>query len=55
MNFIPEQVKGRIRNITSDEQLQRLWNSYQKKFMYAADITYSDVCESTRKLLNLLK
>ncbi len=53
--YILEQAEEIINNITSDEQLQRLWNSYQKKFMYAADITYSDVCESTRKLLNLLK
>lgn len=53
--YILEQAEEILNNITSDEQLQRLWNSYQKKFMYAADITYSDVCESTRKLLNLVK
>ncbi len=36
--------------IEKDAQLGRLWKSYQKKYSYAADISYEDIMESTKRL-----
>lgn len=33
--------------ISDDAQLHTLWKSYQKKYSYAADISYEDIMEST--------
>ena len=34
--------------VSNDAQLHTLWKSYQKKYPYAADISYEDIMESTR-------
>ena len=34
--------------VSDDAQLHTLWKSYQKKYPYAADISYEDIMESTR-------
>ena len=33
--------------VSDDAQLHTLWKSYQKKYSYAADISYEDIMEST--------
>lgn len=33
--------------VSDDAQLHTLWKSYQKKYPYAADISYEDIMEST--------
>ncbi len=44
-----------LQNVETDNQIQTLWKSYQKKYGYAADITFSEILENTRKLLKLVK
>lgn len=39
-----------ITAIEEDVQLHNLWKSYQKKYPYAADISYEDIMESTKHL-----
>ena len=41
--------------VSDDVQLHTLWKSYQKKYPYAADISYEDVMESIKCLLDKLK
>ena len=41
-----------ITAIEEDVQLHNLWKSYQKKYPYAADISYEDIMESTKSLFN---
>lgn len=36
--------------VSDDVQLHTLWKSYQKKYPYAADISYNDIMESTMLL-----
>ena len=36
--------------VSDDAQLHTLWKSYQKKYPYAADISYEDIMESTMLL-----
>ena len=45
-----EEAPKIISAIGDDAQLHTLWKSYQKKYPYAADISYEDVMESTRGL-----
>lgn len=33
--------------VSDDAQLHTFWKSYQKKYPYAADISYEDIMEST--------
>lgn len=51
-----ENLKGEgpriITAIGEDAQLHNLWKSYQKKYLYAADISYEDIVESTKRLLH---
>ena len=44
-----EEIIFEIRN---NKQLQKFWNNYQKKFNYAKEISFDDICDNT---LNLLK
>ena len=39
-----------IAAIEEDTQLHNLWKSYQKKYPYAADISYEDIMQSTKRL-----
>lgn len=41
-----------ITAIKKDAQLHNLWKSYQKKYPYAADISYEDIMESTKNLFH---
>lgn len=41
-----------ITAIKADAQLHNLWKSYQKKYPYAADISYEDIMESTKNLFH---
>lgn len=41
-----------ITAIEEDAQLHSLWKSYQKKYPYAADISYEDIMESTKHLFH---
>lgn len=41
-----------ITAIKEDVQLHNLWKSYQKKYPYAADISYEDIMESTKNLFH---
>lgn len=41
-----------ITAIENDVQLHNLWKSYQKKYPYAADISYEDIMESTKHLFH---
>jgi predicted nucleotidyltransferase component of viral defense system len=39
-----------IREIAENEELKSLWSSYQRKYVYAADITYQAVIDSVTKM-----
>lgn len=39
-----------ITAVEKDTQLRHLWKSYQKKYSYAADISYEDIIESVKHL-----
>ncbi|MGN0362653.1 MAG: nucleotidyl transferase AbiEii/AbiGii toxin family protein [Bilifractor sp.] len=41
--------------ISEDARLHTLWESYQKKYPYAADISYEDIMESTMLLWNKIQ
>ena len=41
-----------LKAIETDEQLHAMWQSYQKKYPYAADIAFGEVLDSTRALCN---
>lgn len=41
--------------VSDDVQLHTLWKSYQKKYPYAADISYEDIMESTMLLWNKIQ
>ena len=43
-----------IETISNDDNLINLWKGYQKKYSYAADITYESVIKSIRELFALL-
>ena len=44
-----------IAAIAEDDILKGLWISYQRKFAYAANITYSDVIDGVTRLYGMLK
>ena len=41
--------------VQNDSNMQKLWKSYQKKFSYAADISWEMVMESARELYRVCK
>ena len=43
-----------IQSIENDLKISRLWESYQKKFTYAAEISYNDVIDSIKELFELI-
>lgn len=53
-NELAQQGVVIIDRIASDEKLISLWKGYQKKYFYAADISYESVVESVRKIYALL-
>lgn len=47
---IIEQGKTIIEQIAEDENLKKLWKTYQQKFPYAAEISYSDIVVGLKEL-----
>ena len=47
---LKEEVPKIMAAVSDDAQLHTLWKSYQKKYPYAADISYEDIMESTMLL-----
>lgn len=43
-----------IQSIENDLKISRLWESYQKKFTYAAEISYNEVIDSIKELFKLI-
>ena len=39
-----------IDNISNDPDLNNLWQAYQKKYSYAADLPYNKVVDAVRDL-----
>lgn len=44
---LKEEAPKIMADVSDDAQLHTLWKSYQKKYPYAADISYEDIMEST--------
>ena len=49
-----EQGTAIINNISGDEKLISLWKGYQKKYLYASEITFEAAVESMKRLYALL-
>ncbi len=49
------EAPGIMAAVGGDTQLHTLWKSYQKKYPYAADISYEDIMESTNLLWRKLQ
>ena len=47
---LKEEAPKIIASVSDDVQLHTLWKFYQKKYPYAADISYEDIVESTQLL-----
>ncbi len=45
-----QEIFGEVQN---DYNMQKLWESYQKKFSYAAEISWEDVLESIREVYGM--
>lgn len=43
-------VDEQLQKIADNENIQKLWGQYQKKFIYAADIGFKDVVDSVKRL-----
>lgn len=54
-DHLQEQAEEIIKIIEADEQLQKLWRAYQKKYSYAADIDYASVISGVRKLMDWIR
>ena len=37
--------------IENSVELQQMWDNYQKRFAYAKDISFDDVCDVIRNLI----
>lgn len=44
-------VNGIIAQISSSEDLKNMWGKYQKKFIYAKDITYENVIDVLKAIV----
>lgn len=44
-------VPGILRNIEDSPQLQAMWGKYRKQFAYAQDITYEQIMDAVKKLV----
>ncbi len=49
-NILPE-----LEKVLTDAEIKRLWDNYRKKFNYAADLEWSEIMESLRKLFSSVK
>ena len=41
-----------LKQISESENLKEMWRKYQKKFVYASDISYDDVLEALKKIVH---
>ena len=44
-------VEGILKQISESDDLKDMWNKYQKKFAYASDVSYEDVLEVLKMVL----
>lgn len=51
---LKEEAPNIMSAVNKDVQLHKLWNSYQKKYPYAADIGYEDIMDSIKLLWSKL-
>ena len=51
---LKEEAPNIMSAVNKDVQLHKLWNSYQKKYPYAADISYEDIMDSIKLLWSKL-
>ena len=49
-----EQALEIVRNIKDDINMNRLWESYQRKYSYARDITFDSTIQSVRELVEII-
>ena len=49
---LKEEALKIMTTISDDAQLHKLWKTYQKKYSYAADISYDDIMASIKTLCN---
>lgn len=45
-------VDGILKQISESDDLKDMWRKYQKKFVYASDISYEDVLEVLKKIVH---
>ena len=50
-----EEGNSILHGLADDPALQKLWASYQKKFSYAADLSYADIIKSASLLFQKIK
>ena len=46
-------VKGILQQILESDDLKDMWRKYQKKFAYASDISYENVLEALKKIMDI--
>ena len=46
-------VKGILQQISESNDLKDMWRKYQKKFAYASDISYENVLEALKKIMDI--
>lgn len=51
---LKEEAPNIMSAVNKDVQFHKLWNSYQKKYPYAADISYEDIMDSIKLLWSKL-
>lgn len=52
--FTKEQAKHIVDEIEKDEQLIKLWNNYQIKYVYANNIKFNDCIDSIKRLISFI-
>ena len=48
-------VPAALDEVETDPNMEKLWRAYQKKFSYAADLSWHTVMESIRRLYELAR
>lgn len=49
-NSVFSNVDEQLQKIADNENIQKLWGQYQKKFVYAVNIGFEDVVDSVKRL-----
>ena len=53
--WVLETYESRIDNIAANDDLNKLWKQYQRKYIYASEIKFEDVIDSVKELLNRIQ